>query len=112
MAQGRSDRVLAPGESLHLDAHDFVLELGAPVPSPADANFYLSWQVRHPYPPIGIDLQFSEAPVGSRLLIATGTSGQFTRAACVAFEIVNNSAVELAVQLRYGFDALATQPSR
>jgi len=94
---------LAPGESRAFDARDFSAELGVSITSCLDMSFYLSWQVRQPYPPDGVDLEFYEALRGARLLIVEGVSGQFTRGACVAFEAVNNSAVEVAVELRYAF---------
>lgn len=94
---------LAPGESRAFDARDFSAELGVSITSCLDTSFYLSWQVRRPYPPDGVGLEFYESLRGARLLIVEGVSGQFARGACVAFEIVNNSAVEVAVELRYAF---------
>jgi len=94
---------LAPGESRAFDARDFSAELGVSITSCLDTSFYLSWQVRRPSPPDGVDLAFYESLRGARLLIVEGVAGQFTRGACLAFEAVNNSAVEIAVELRYAF---------
>ncbi len=102
--EGTRELTLAAGETLSLDARDFATELSATIVSCIDTTFYLSWQVRDPYPPDAIDLEFYELLRGARILIAEGASGQFTRGACLAFEIVNNSAVEVTVELRYGFD--------
>jgi hypothetical protein len=89
---------------VQVSAGDLATEVGVVLPSNATTNFYFTWQVRDPYPPVGVDLQFHEVRDGERPLIAQGTSGQFTRAACIALEIMNNSAVAVTLELRYGFD--------
>lgn len=103
-SEGTREITLAAGATLALDAREFATELGATIVSCIDTSFYLSWQARDPFPPSGVDLEFYEMLRGARILIAEGASGQFTRGACLAFEIVNNSAVDVEVELRYGFD--------
>lgn len=103
LGEATIDLTLAPGETRAFDARDYSADLGVSITSCLDTSFYVSWQVRQPYPPDGVDLEFYESLRGARLLIAEGESGQFSRGACVAFEAVNNSAVEIAVELRYAF---------
>ena len=103
LGEGLSDRALAAGELVSLDARDFAAELGVSITSCIDTTFYLTWQVREPYPPDGVDLEFYRLLRGSRELIAEGASGQLTDGACTALEMVNNSAFGVTVQLRYAF---------
>jgi hypothetical protein len=70
-------------------------------PCPAFA-FLLSWQVRQPYPPEGVDLRIETLSMDSPTEIASGASGNVS-VGCTYVQIVNNSDVDVAVEMRYGF---------
>lgn len=101
LGEGTVEPPLAPGEVVSLDAREVAVELGVSITSCLDTSFYLSWQVRDPYPPEGVDLEFYRLLRGSRELRAEGASGELTDGACAAMEMVNNSAFAIKVQLRY-----------
>jgi len=103
LGEGSSERTLGPGEIISLDARDFALELGVSITSCIDTSLYFTWQVRDPYPPDGVDLEFYRLLRGSRELRAEGAFGELTDGACAAMEMVNNSAFAITVQLRYAF---------
>lgn len=94
---------LAPGEVYPLDARDLADLAGVTPTSCIDTSFYVSWQVRDPYPPTGVDFEIYRLLRGSRELMVEGESGQFTDGACASLELVNNSALQMTVELRYAF---------
>ncbi len=62
--------------------------------------FYLSWQVRHPYPPAEVDVEVYWMRMGGRDLIGEGPSGQGS-SGCGEFQVVNNSDTRITVEIRY-----------
>ncbi len=101
--EGELGLTLGPGESRAFDARDLGNAIGVAVGPCTEFIFYLSWQVRDPFPPDGVDFEVYESLRGARPLVAEGTSGQASLGGCAAFEVVNNSAVEITVELRYLF---------
>ncbi|MCH7997893.1 MAG: hypothetical protein IIA91_00220 [Chloroflexi bacterium] len=91
---------LQAGGVLNLDPIDLAGELGITPPPCAALVLYLSWQVRSPYPPEGVDIELYWTRMGGTDLIGEGTSGQTSRG-CGAIQVVNNSDVEVTVEIRY-----------
>ena len=91
---------LQAGGVLNLDPIDLAGELGITPPPCAALVLYLSWQVRQPYPPEGVDIELYWTRMGGTELIGEGTSGQTSRG-CGAIQVVNNSDIEVTVEIRY-----------
>jgi hypothetical protein len=91
---------LQAGGVLNLDPIELAGELGITPPPCAALVLYLSWQVRQPYPPTDVDIELYWTRMGGTELIGEGTSGQTSRG-CGAIQVVNNSAVEVTVEIRY-----------
>jgi len=70
-------------------------------PCPAFA-FLLSWQVRQPYPPDGVDLRVETLSLDIPTEMGSGTSGNVS-VGCTYVQIVNDSDVDVSVEMRYGF---------
>ncbi len=92
--------VLAADGVFNIDPIRLATDAGIVPPSCAELVFYFSWQVRQPFPPDVVDLQFYWSRMGGTELVAQGTSGQASRG-CGLIQMVNNSAVEVTVELRY-----------
>lgn len=91
---------LVPDGVLNLDPINLAQGLGMAAPTCAEFVLYLSWQVRQPYPPTGVDLEFYWTRMGGTELFAEGPSGQATRG-CGAIQVVNNSDVEVTAEIVY-----------
>ena len=91
---------LQAGGVLNLDPIDLAGELGITPPPCAALVLYLSWQVRHPYPPTDVDIELYWTSMGGTELIGEGTSGQTSRG-CGAIQVVNNSDVVVTVEISY-----------
>lgn len=71
------------------------------VPPPCAALvFYLSWQVRSPYPPTDVNVEVHWTRMGGRDLIGEGPSGQAS-GGCGTFELVNDSDEWVTAEVRY-----------
>ncbi len=92
--------VLAADGVFNLDPIDLATDAGIVPPSCAELVFYFSWQVRQPFPPDAVDLEFYWSRMGGTELVAQGTSGEASRG-CGLIQMVNNSDVEVTVELRY-----------
>lgn len=92
--------VLAGDGVFNIDAIDLATDAGIVPPSCAELVFYFSWQVRQPFPPDAVDLEFYWTRMGGTELVAEGTAGQASRG-CGLIQMVNNSDVEAMVELRY-----------
>lgn len=62
--------------------------------------FYLSWQVRDPYPPTDVDVEVHWMRMGGRDLIGEGPSGQVSTG-CGEVQLLNNSDIPATVEIRY-----------
>ena len=91
---------LQAGGVLNLDPIQLAGELGITPPPCAALVLYLSWQVRRPYPPTDVDIELYWTRMGGTELIGEGTSGQTSRG-CGAIQVVNNSDIEVTVEIRY-----------
>jgi hypothetical protein len=100
LGEGVIQPVLAPSGVLNLDPGDLAQGLGIASPDCAEFVLYLSWRVRQPHPPSGVDLEFYWTRMGGTELFAEGPSGQASRG-CGAIQVVNNSAIEVRVEIRY-----------
>jgi hypothetical protein len=105
LGEGLMQPVLAPNGVLNLEPIDLAEGLGIVPPPCAALVLYLSWQVRQPYPPDGIDLEFYWTRMGGTELIGEGPSGQANRG-CGAIQVVNSSDVEVMVEIRYAIGEL------
>ncbi len=92
--------VLAADGVFNLDPIDLATDAGIVPPSCAELVFYFSWQVRRPFPPDAVDLEFYWSRMGGTELVAEGTSGEASRG-CGLIQMVNNSDIEVTVELRY-----------
>lgn len=92
--------VLQPQASLNVDP--IALAEGMRITPPPCANlvFYLSWQVRHPYPPTDVDVEVYWRHTGAKKLIGEGPSGQAS-SGCGEYQVVNNSDTWATVEVRY-----------
>ena len=70
-------------------------------PCPAFA-FLMSWQVRQPYPPDEVDLRVQTLSLEVPTEIGSGASGGVS-VGCTYVQIVNESDVDVSVEMRYGF---------
>ncbi len=91
---------LEPGGVLNLDPLQLAEELDVTPPPCASLAFYLSWQVRDPYPPTAVDIELYWTRMGGTELIGEGPSGQASRG-CGGIQVVNNSDVAVTVEIRY-----------
>lgn len=92
--------VLQPKASHNLDPVALAEGMGITPPPCAALVFYLSWQVRNPYPPNGIDVEVYWMRQGGKDLLGEGPSGQAS-SGCGEFQVVNNSDVWVTVEVRY-----------
>ena len=97
---------LQAGGVLNLDPIQLAGELGITPPPCAALVLYLSWQVRQPYPPEGVDIELYWTRMGGTELIGEGTSGQTSRG-CGAIQVVNNSDAEVTVEIRYAIGEIS-----
>jgi hypothetical protein len=86
--------------SLNLDPVALAEGMGITPPPCAGLVFYLSWQVRYPYPPTDVDIEVYWMRMGGRELIGEGPSGQAS-GGCGEFQVLNNSDVSVTVEIRY-----------
>jgi hypothetical protein len=96
---------LQAGGILNLDSVKLAEGLGITPPPCAALVFYLSWQVRQPYPPADVDVQLYWTRMGGTELIGQGPSGQ-TSGGCGIIQVGNNSDVEITVEIRYAIGEL------
>lgn len=96
---------LQAGGVLNLDPIELAGELGITPPPCAALVLYLSWQVRQPYPPTDVDIELYWTRMGGTELIGEGPSGQTSRG-CGAVQVVNNSDVEVTLEIRYAIGEL------
>lgn len=93
--------VLQPQSSLLVDPVALAEELEITTPPCADLIFYLSWQVRSPYPPTDVDIEVRWLRMGKTDVIGEDTSGQAS-GGCGEYRVVNNSSeVWATVEVRY-----------
>lgn len=92
--------VLRPQAYLSLDPVELAEGADITPPPCAELVFYLSWQVRDPYPPTDVDLEVYWSRMGGRDLIGEGTSGQAS-SGCGEFQVLNNSDTPITVEVRY-----------
>jgi hypothetical protein len=100
LGEGVIQPVVAAGGVFNLDPVDAALDLGIAPPPCAGFVFYLTWQVCDPYPPEGVDIELYWTRMGGTELIGAGPSGQASRG-CGEIQVRNNSAFEVAVEIRY-----------
>jgi hypothetical protein len=100
LGEGIIQPVVTPGGVFNLDPINAALGLGITPPPCAGLVFYLTWQVRDPYPPDGVDLELYWTRMGGTELIGAGPSGQASHG-CGEIQVRNNSAFEVAVEIRY-----------
>ena len=93
---------IAAGASYGFDNLALAGKRGVQAPPCPAFMFLLSWQVRQPYPPDGVDLRIETLSMDNPTEIASGTSGNVS-VGCAYVQIVNNSDVDVAVEMRYGF---------
>jgi hypothetical protein len=86
--------------SLNLDPVALAEGMGITPPPCAGLVFYLSWQVRYPYPPTDVDIEVYWMRMGGRELIGEGPSGQAS-GGCGEFQVVNDSDEWVTVEVRY-----------
>jgi len=100
LGEGTLQPPLSPDGVLNLDPVQLAEGLGITPPACAEFVLYLSWQVRQPYPPDDIDLEFYWTRTGGTELLAKGPSGQVS-SGCGSIQVVNNSASQVKVEIRY-----------
>jgi len=96
---------LAAGETYQFDPLQLAQDQGVAPPPCAAFVFLFAWQVRDPYPPEGLNLRFRWTRMGHTETIAEDPSGE-TSVGCGGIEVVNDEAVKITVEMRYGFGEL------
>ena len=101
LALGEMTLNIGAGDTYAFDPIDLATQQGIEVPPCAAFVFLFGWQVRDPYPPEGVDIKFRWTRMGSTEVIAEGASGTKS-IGCGGIEVVNDSAVQVTVEVRYG----------
>jgi hypothetical protein len=99
-------QVVSPGGVLNLDPINLAQDMGVAPPPCAGLVFYLTWQVRDPYPPEGVNIELYWTQMGATELLGTGPSGQASRG-CGEIQVRNNSGFEVAVEIRYAIGEIS-----
>jgi hypothetical protein len=92
--------VVPAGGVFTIDPVNAAQDAGIAPPPCAALVFYLAWQVRDPYPPHGVEIELYWMRMGGSELVGVGPSGQASRG-CGEIQIVNNSAFDVAVEIRF-----------
>jgi len=92
--------VLQPQASHNLDPVALAEGMGIATPPCAALVFYVSWQVRHPYPPTDVNVEVYRMRMGARELIGEGPSGHAS-GGCGQVQLLNNSDISATVEIRY-----------
>jgi hypothetical protein len=92
--------VLRPKAYLTADPVTLLKGVKITPPSCADLVFYLSWQVRSPYPPTDVDVEVRRIRTDGAEVIGEGTSGQAS-SGCGEYRVINNSDMQITVEVRY-----------
>jgi hypothetical protein len=92
--------VVQPHGYLSLDPVALAKDLEITPPPCDDLVFYLSWQVRGPYPPTDIDIEVRRISTDGLDVIGEDTSGQAS-GGCGEYRVVNNSDQWITVEVRY-----------
>ena len=93
---------IGAGASYGFDNLALAGKRGVQAPPCAAFVFLLSWQVRQPYPSDEVDLRIKTLSMDIPTEIASGASGNVS-VGCTYVQIVNDSDVDVAVDMRYGF---------
>ena len=93
---------IAAGASYGFDNLALAGKRGVQAPRCPAFAFLLSWQVRQPYAPDGLDLRIQTLSMDNPTEIASGAAGTVS-VGCAYVQIVNNSDVDVTVEMRYGF---------
>jgi len=102
LALGEMSLNIGAGDSYQFDPLQLAQDQGVEAPPCAAFMFLFGWQVQDPYPPEGVDLKLRWTRMGSTEVIAEGASG--TKSIdCGGIEVVNDSAFQITVEVRYGF---------
>ena len=101
LALGEMNLNVGTGDTYAFDPIDLGTQQGIEVPPCAAFLFLFGWQVRDPYPPDNVNLRFRWTRMGSTEVIAEGASGTKS-IGCGGIEVVNDSAVQVTVEVRYG----------
>lgn len=100
LGEGVVQPVVPDGGVFNMDPVNAAEDLGIAPPPCAALVFYLTWQVRDPYPPDGVDLELYSTRMGGTELVGTGPSGEASRG-CGEIQVRNSSGFEVAVEIRY-----------
>ena len=101
LALGEMSLNIGPGDSYQFDPLQLAQEQDVDVPPCAAFLFLFGWQVQQPYPPEGVRLRFDLTRMGSTDEVASGPVGEAS-IGCGAIDVVNESAVQITVEVRYG----------
>jgi hypothetical protein len=99
---GKMTLNLDAGETYEFDPLQVAQDQGVEPPPCAAFVFLFAWQVRDPYPPEGLNIRIRWTRMGHTETIAEEPSGE-TSVGCGGIEVVNDEAVKITVEMRYGF---------
>ena len=91
---------MLPSAILVLDPVSLAEGIGITPPPCAGLAFYLSWQVRDPYPATDVNIEVRWMRMGGTELIGEGPSGQAS-GGCGEFRVVNNTDTRATVEVRF-----------
>lgn len=97
--------LLRPQASHYLDPVALAEGTGITPPPCAALVFYVSWQVRHPYPPTDVNVEVYWSRMGERELVEQGPSGQAS-GGCGQVQLLNNSDISATLEIRYAIGEL------
>ena len=100
--QSESEIPIAAGKTYGFDNLALAGKRGVEAPPCPAFAFLMSWQVRRPYPPDEVDLRIETLRLDIPTEIGSGTSGNVS-VGCTYVQIVNDSDVDVSVEMRYGF---------
>ena len=99
---GEMNLNIGAGETYQFDPVQLAQDQGVEQPPCAAFVFLFAWQVSDPYPAEGVNLRFRWTRMGGTEIIAEDPSGE-TSVGCGGIEVVNDDAVKITVEVRYGF---------
>ena len=105
LALGEMSLNIGAGDTYAFDPIDLGTQQGVEVPPCAAFVFLFGWQVRDPYPPEYVNLRIRWTRTGSMETIAEDASGTQS-IGCGGIEVVNDSAAQVTVEVRYGIGEL------
>ena len=99
---GEMTVTLGAGETYQFDPIQLAEADDLDVPPCAGFLFLLGWQVQDPYPADDVSLRVDMTRMGATEEIGSGSVGS-VKVGCGVIDVINDSATQVKVEMRYGF---------